>query len=248
MEFNYYCCILKGRQLSIGEAGLLPASEVLRAICDAGFQNNRLFDFEYAKPPKDGMYLMKVTRKADQQVLLVFIDTRTHTNYIWVESRGDDIVDELERQVVDAIGNEIRLKAYDYGWNASVNEPSQKGWKDIGFLSDAMTYVNKYLENKVASFYTYVIDVDRVWEIMAVLHQKLENKRKAKSIMMVLRAAYDADLIERPDFEPTVKEFKKQGQLCRASFNRYMTKNNPLADDEDYLKYLKEFRKLKNMA
>ena len=245
MTFKYYCCILKGRQLSIGEVGLLPASEVLHAICDAGFQNNGLFDFEYVKPPKDGMYLMKVTRKADQQALLVFIDTRTHTKYIWLESRGDD---DLTRQVVTAIEDALKPKAYDYGWDASVCKYVPNNLDDADFFFNAKAYVNEYLENKVASFYTYVIDVDRVQEIMAVLRQKLENKHKAKLIMKVIRAAYDADLTERPDFEPTVTEFKKQGQLCRASFNRYMTKPNPLADDDDYLKYLKEFRKLKNMA
>lgn len=85
INFTFYSCILEGRQLFFEEPFLLAASEVVRAVCKAGFQNNSEFLFEYAQPPKDGMYLFKVTRKTDGFSTLVFFDTRTKPNFIWVE-------------------------------------------------------------------------------------------------------------------------------------------------------------------
>ena len=46
-NFTFYSCILEGRQLFFEEPFLLAASEVVRAVCKAGFQNNSEFLFEY---------------------------------------------------------------------------------------------------------------------------------------------------------------------------------------------------------
>ena len=68
MIFDYFSCYLEGIQLCSGETTLLPAKDVLRTICDADFQNNCFdltvtdtdvhYDYEYAKPPKDGMFII----------------------------------------------------------------------------------------------------------------------------------------------------------------------------------------------
>ena len=47
-EFYFYNCCLEGRQLRLGETGLLAAKEVVQAICDADFRNNG----SYLKDPK----------------------------------------------------------------------------------------------------------------------------------------------------------------------------------------------------
>ena len=82
MNYIFYSCILEGRQLWFEEPFLLAASEVVRAVCKAGFQNNSDYVFECALPPKDGMFLFRVARKTDGFSILVFFDTRTKPNYM----------------------------------------------------------------------------------------------------------------------------------------------------------------------
>ena len=86
MRFTFYSCILEGRQLWFEEPFLLAAPEAVRAVCKAGFQNSSDFVFECAQPPKDGMFLFEVTRKTDGFSILVFFDTRTRPNFIWVDN------------------------------------------------------------------------------------------------------------------------------------------------------------------
>ena len=100
MNFTFYSCILEGRQLFFEEPFLLAASEVVRAVCKAGFQNNSEYVFEYAQPPKSGMFLFKVTRKTDGFSTLVFFDTRTKPNFIWVEKVFDNKQDITIKQFV----------------------------------------------------------------------------------------------------------------------------------------------------
>ena len=104
MNFTFYSCILEGRQLWVEEPFLLAASEVVRAVCKAGFQNNSDYVFECVLPPKDGMFLFKVTRKTDGFSTLVFFDTRTKPNFIWVENVFDDELDMTIRQFVKMLG------------------------------------------------------------------------------------------------------------------------------------------------
>ena len=42
-EFFFYNCQLTGRQLRLGETGMLPAEIVVRSICDADYQENGIF-------------------------------------------------------------------------------------------------------------------------------------------------------------------------------------------------------------
>ena len=201
MQFVYYCCPLKGREMHLGESGLLPAAEVVRAICDAGFQNTPLFDFEFAKQPEDGMYLLKVTRKTDGLAKLVFIDTRSLVNYIWVEKRDDDESNEAEKQVVEAIENAIRPKAYDYGWDAHVCVYVPEDIKDVHLLPRAVAYVNDCwrdiaVQNKEA-FRTIVIADDIVDDVMALLLLYMKGKNAPKDIIEPLRAAKEAGAIKK---------------------------------------------------
>jgi hypothetical protein len=255
MIFDYFSCYLEGIQLCSGETTLLPAKDVLRTICDADFQNNCFdltvtdtdvhYDYEYAKPPKDGMFLINVTRHSDGLSLLVFIDTRTTPNYIWVEKTADSDAETVCRQVALALGNAISNVANKYGWIAKIDKYAPGDPDDVNLLFSALLYVDDYNKDGIPSFYNYVKDTKRVWEIINLLHRKVDYKHKAKPIMRVFRAAYDADLLDRPAWKSVIREFKKDGQLCLASFNRYMSDENLLAKDQDYLKYLEEFKKVK---
>ena len=245
MKFTFFSCIFEGRQLYCEEPFLLAASEVVRAVCKAGFQNNSEYVFEYAKPPKDGMFLFKVTRKTDGFSTLVYFDTRTCPNFIWVEKVFDNEHGITIKQFVKMLGTALNSGTHKHGWNVWLEKYVPTELLDLELFQDALGYVNGYMHDDVPAFCTYVKDRQRVRDVMEVLHQKLEYKNRAILMMKVLRAAYDADLIEKPEFESFIREFNKEGKICLSSYNRYMMKDNPFSDDNDYLRYLHDFVELK---
>ena len=254
-KFNFYDCYLEGRQLEIGESGCLAASEVVRSIFDAGFRKNGLnwFDFgtnalfecKYVSEPKDGMFLMEVRNHRGDIGNLVFVDTRTRPNYVWVQTADYDKSDKASLQVASLIEDWIASEAYAYGWNAKLKRSVfDNKLVYVEQFKSATAYIKEYIE-QIPPFYKYVKDAKRVREVMEELHRRLDHKKKAKLIMKVLRAAYDADLIEKPKFESFILEFDKEGKICLSSFNRYMADDNLLADDKDYLRYKHDFDELK---
>lgn len=200
-NFDYFSCLLEGRQLCIGETGLLPAKEVVRAVCEAGFQNNNMFVFENALPPKDGMYLLKVTRKADELSRLVFVDTRTNPDYIWVEKKNDDENDGTTWQFAKAVESAIRIKACDYGWNVKVREFVFSRPKDIPLLCSAVEYVDSYGEETMildkSAFRAIVIADIIADEVMALIMFYMKGKDTPNALIEPLRAAKDAGAITK---------------------------------------------------
>ncbi len=253
-NFMFYDCNLEGRQLEIGESGFLPASEVVRYIFDAGFRKyglntfdsgtNALFACKYVMKPKDGMFLMEVRNHHGDIAKLVFIDTRTKPNFVWVQPADNGEDDEWSLQVAHFVEEWISREAYAYGWKAKLKRSVFNKLVYWPQFDSAMAYIDEYLE-RIPAFCTFVKDTKKVGNVMEVLHQKLDHKNKAILMMKVLRAAYDADLIEKPEFESFIREFKKEGKICLSSFNHYMMDDNPLADDKDYQRYLHDFVELK---
>lgn len=81
---------------------------------------------------------------------------------------------------------------------------------------------------------------DRTAEIINMLHVMLENKVTPISIMRVIKAAIDAGLIEKPDFDSFVYEFKKEGLIKISAYNNYMnTDNDKCCKDRAYYQVLK---------
>ena len=253
-KFIFYDCYLEGRQLKIGESGFLAASEVVQSIFDAGFRKNglnlfdsgtnALFKCKYVSEPKDGMFLMEVRSHTEDIGNLVFVDTRTKPNFVWVQTADYDEDNGASLQVARLIEEWIAREAYAYGWNAKLKRSVFFFFFYVEQFKSAMAYIKEYVE-RIPAFYTYVKDTKRVREVMEVLHQKLDHKNKAILMMKVLRAAYDADLIEKPEFESFILEFNKEGKICLSSYNHYMMDDNPLADDIDYLRYKHDFEELK---
>jgi hypothetical protein len=253
-NFMFYDCNLEGRQLEIGESGFLPASEVVCHIFDAGFRKyglntfdsgtNALFACKYVMKPKDGMFLMEVRNHHGDIAKLVFIDTRTKPNFVWVQPADNGEDDEWSLQVAHFVEDWISREAYAYGWKAKLKRSVFNKLVYWPQFDSAMAYIDEYLE-RIPAFCTFVKDTKKVGNVMEVLHQKLDHKNKAILMMKVLRAAYDADLIEKPEFESFIREFKKEGKICLSSFNHYMMDDNPLADDKDYQRYLHDFVELK---
>lgn len=150
--FYFFSCYLEGRQLCSGETKLLPAREVLRTIFDADFKNNCFdltvtdtdvhYDYEYAKRPKDGMFMIKVTRNTDGLSLHVFIDTRTNPNYIWVENNYEADAVSVCRQVALTLGNAISNASCKYGWTARIDKYAPGDPDDVNYLISAVEYVD----------------------------------------------------------------------------------------------------------
>ena len=253
-KFVFYDCYLEGRQLKLGESGFLAATEVVQSIFDAGFRKNglnwfdsgtnALFECKYVSEPKDGMFLMEVKNHADDIGNLVFVDTRTRPNYVWVQTADYEEYNGASLQVAQLIEEWIASEAHAYGWNAKLKRSVFNKLVYVAQFNSAMVYVKEYLE-RIPPFYKYVKDKKRVRDVMEELHQRLDHKNKAKLIMKVLRAAYDADLIEKPEFESFILEFNKEGKICLSSYNHYMMDDNPLAGDKDYLRYKHDFEELK---
>ncbi|MBE6265054.1 MAG: hypothetical protein E7102_01075 [Prevotella ruminicola] len=194
--------------------------------------------------PKDGMFLMEVRNHHGDIAKLVFIDTRTKPNFVWVQPADNGEDDEWSLQVAHFVEEWISREAYAYGWKAKLKRSVFNKLVYWPQFDSAMAYIDEYLE-RIPAFCTFVKDTKKVGNVMEVLHQKLDHKNKAILMMKVLRAAYDADLIEKPEFESFIREFKKEGKICLSSFNHYMMDDNPLADDKDYQRYLHDFVELK---
>lgn len=257
-EFMFYRCHLEGRQLSVDECetDLLPAKQVIRTICDADFREDYLimnspktktyYHHKYVKRPRNGMYLMRVSKVGDNDSLLVFIDTRISPDFIWIEKnkeRLDDIpllVSSLEYSFCQA--------ACKHGWHAKMREFKTSVARDINLFGSAVSYIEEPEDipmTGIQDFCSFITFEDRTDEIMNKLHEMLDHKVKPIAIMRVIRAAIDAGLITKPEFYSFIKEFDKYISL--ATYKLYTKKKiNPLADDKVYLDYLDKFLRLKD--
>lgn len=256
--FNYYCCFTEEKQQHDCECRGLAATEVVRAICDADFQSNGLdlsdpdlgvhFSYEYAKPPKDGMYLLVIHRQTDNLSMLVFIDTRTNPNYLWVEKIECYEVETICQLVAVSLCNAFNKALEKSEWKVTMNDFVSGNLNDVGLLGSAQAYINEYLfEHIIPKFSSFVTYEDRTAEIINMLHVMLENKVTPISIMRVIKAAIDAGLIEKPDFDSFVYEFKKEGLISRSAFKIYTKKTgNVLVKDKVYLGYMDRFLRLKD--
>ncbi|SFC80163.1 hypothetical protein SAMN04488494_2530 [Xylanibacter ruminicola] len=193
MNFTFYSCILEGRQLWVEEPFLLAASEVVRAVCKAGFQNNSDYVFECVQPPKDGMFLFKVTRKTDGFSTLVFFDTRTKPNFIWVENVFDDELDMTIRQFVKMLGKTLSAASYVHGWKVWLEKYVPDELQDLKLFKDALEYVESYMEKDVfvnkEAFRSIVITDAIADEVMVLIKKYMKGKNTPRTLIAPLKAA-----------------------------------------------------------
>ena len=255
-QFLFFDCCLEGRQLEIGESGFLPASEVVRHIFDAGFRKyglntfdsgtNALFDCKYVIEPKDGMFLMEVRIHKGDVAKLVFIDTRTKPNYVWVQTADNEEDDKWSLQLARMIEDWISSEAYAYGWKAKLKSSAFNKLVYRPQFDSALAYIDEYLE-KTPEFASYIIYEERTDEIIQRLHLMIDKKVTAISIMRVIRAAIDVGLIDKPCYASFVMEFGKKRFVSLATYKMYTNKkSNPLAKDNVYLEYVEKFLRLKD--
>lgn len=248
-NFQFYRCWLEGRQLRIGETGLWRDTEVVRTICDADFPKNNLnlnapntktnYTYEYVKPPKDGLYLIRVKKASDQTGLRVLIDTRLSPCFIWIEKIED--MEHVKAEVASVLNFAINEAANKYGWHAKIIEFKSGEMRDMGLFLTAYAYIND-----VPDFKTFILYEERTDEIMKMLHLKIDNKGKAQLIMPAIRAAIDTGLITKPDYDSFAIEFLKDGIVSLSSYKNYTKESiNPLENDPAYKEYVKQFLILK---
>lgn len=200
--FSYHSLILEGGQLELWKTGCLPAKEVVPRIMDDDFPECGLelydkdskvrFEYEYDKMPMDGMYLLKVTRMIDDLKLRVFIDTRTRTNYLWIEKLPRADIDTVNKQVINAVKNALSKKAYAYGWKISVRKFISGDPKDEDLFGTALEYAGdecKEIKINKDAFRSVVISYTIADEVMKWVLFFMKGKKKPLPIIEPLKAA-----------------------------------------------------------
>ena len=245
MDLNFYYCALEGRQLRQGETSMLPCKKVMRAICQSDYQNkdlvmtlpksNDCINHEHVKAPKDGLFLMRVSNPHESYSLHVLFDTRTTPDFVMIEKRegmeqeGHEVQMVLERALSQA--------ADQYGWKVRLDENPMNVVRDFDLFVSAMEYLNG--KEECIDFRSFIIFRQWADELMNKLHLMLKDMVKPKDIMRILRAAYDARLILKPDFDSFVKTFDKEGMVSYGTYKHYMRYgDHPLKDEDSYKEYL----------
>ena len=127
-DYEFYRCRLERRLTGEGKFALLAVTEVVQAICDAGFQKHGTTMwshpssphcyYKYAKTPRDGMYKLRAVRMSDMTTLDFLIDTRMYPCFVMIENNPDwqDLMDE----VIDSLQQMINDEAEKYNYQGEI--------------------------------------------------------------------------------------------------------------------------------
>lgn len=248
MNYTFYSCFLEGRQLWFEEPFLLAASEAVRAVCKAGFQTSGDYKYEQAQPPNNGMFLFKVTRITDGFSILVFFDTRTKPNFIWVENVFDDELDITISQFVNMLEKSLSAALYKHGWKVRLNKYLPKELQDIMLFHDAVEYVNAFLNKEVilnrAAFRSIVITDDIADDVIALVNGYMYGKNSPKMLIAPLRAAKEAGAIITMTKAKFVDIFGELLGNSLSAIDKYMTLSYPGYNDEAFVQMKKSFAKI----
>ena len=150
-NYNFYRCYLERGIAGDGEPGLLAATEVVQAVCDAGFQRNGLSMqcypssphcyFKYAKTPKEGMYMLRAVKKTDMTTLDILIDTRLYPSFVMIEKHKD--WQEEAEEVKDTLEQVINDNADKYNWHVNLREYKTNTTQNLEEFFSAMSYIKE---------------------------------------------------------------------------------------------------------
>lgn len=251
MDFYFNFCALEGRQLRLGETGMLPCKKVMRAICESDYQNKDLvmtlpkskdcINHEHVKAPKDGLFLMRVSNPHESYSLHVLFDTRTTPDFVMIEKREG--MEQEGREVLKVLESSLCQAADKYGWKVRLSDNPMNVVRDFDLFVSAMKYVNSPKGEGPVEFRSFIKIKERTNEIMSLLHSLLDLRKKPRQMLRILRTTTDVGMIEKPELESFNKEFNKKVSI--SSYNRYMSdSSNPFANDSHYKDYLKMFMNL----
>ena len=148
-DYEFYRCRLERRLTGEGEFALLAVTEVVQAICDAGFQKHGTTMwshpssphclFKYAKTPRDGMYKLRAVRMSDMTTLDILIDTRMYPCFVMIDNNPDwqDLMDEVIGTLQQMINDEA--EKYNYQGEIIMHHAHETQYLDL-FLS-ALAYM-----------------------------------------------------------------------------------------------------------
>ena len=148
-DYEFYRCRLERRLTGEGEFALLAVTEVVQAICDAGFQKHGTTMwshpssphclFKYAKTPRDGMYKLRAVRMSDMTTLDILIDTRMYPYFLMIDNNPDwqDLMDEVIATLQQMINDEA--EKYNYQGEIIMHHAHETQYLDL-FLS-ALAYM-----------------------------------------------------------------------------------------------------------
>ena len=148
-NFMFYRCFLEREMAAEGEPGLLAATEVVQAVCDAGFQRNGLkmkcypssphCYYKYAKTPKEGMYMMRAVKKSDMTTLDILIDTRLYPSFVMIEKHKD--WQEETEEVKNTLEQVINDDADKYHWHINLREHNTSTTQHLEEFISALSYI-----------------------------------------------------------------------------------------------------------
>ena len=148
-NFVFYRCFLEREMAAEGEPGLLAATEVVQAVCDAGFQRNGLkmkcypssphCYYKYAKTPKEGMYMMRAVKKSDMTTLDILIDTRLYPSFVMIEKHKD--WQEEAEEVRNTLEQVINDDADKYHWHINLREHNTSTTQHLEEFISALSYI-----------------------------------------------------------------------------------------------------------
>ncbi len=148
-NFMFYRCFLEREMAAEGEPGLLAATEVVQAVCDAGFQRNGLkmkcypssphCYYKYAKTPKEGMYMMRAVKKTDMTTLDILIDTRLYPSFVMIEKHKD--WQEEAEEVRNTLEQVINDDADKYHWHINLREHNTSTTQHLEEFISALSYI-----------------------------------------------------------------------------------------------------------
>ena len=148
-DYNFYRCRLERRLTGEGEFALLAVTEVVQAICDAGFQKHGTSMwshpssphcyFKYAKTPRDGMFKLRAVKISDMTTLDFLIDTRMYPYFLMIDNNPDwqDLMDEVIGTLQQMINDEA--EKYNYQGEIIMHHAHKTQYLDL-FLS-ALAYM-----------------------------------------------------------------------------------------------------------
>ena len=148
-EFNFYRCYLERGLSGEEEPGLFAATEVVQAVCNAGFHRNGLLMkcypssprcyYKYAKTPKEGMYLLRAVKKADMTTLDILIDTRPYPCFVMIEKHTD--WQKETEEVVYTLEQVINDDAIQYNWRVKLREYQATSTQNLKEFMSALAYI-----------------------------------------------------------------------------------------------------------
>ena len=148
-DYDFYRCRLERRLTGEGDPCLLAVTEVVQAICDAGFQKHGTSMwshpssphcyFKYAKTPRDGMFKLRAVKISDMTTLDFLIDTRMYPCFVMIENNPDwqDLMDEVINTLQQMINDEA--EKYNYQGEIIMHHAHKTQYLDL-FLS-ALAYM-----------------------------------------------------------------------------------------------------------